>query len=455
MEASILTPLIAGCLTSLQVHHDWRTGTAFALAGKEWEEDLEFAGYGRRFDHESLLTPTPLLIDRHATRQLFARAGSTSALDGLFELLAAGRHQGVDIWCHHRKRIYFISNKHSNALGLANRRHALRAGGIRRHHPYEPEREVLSDGLNLARAMSFKNAAAQIPYGGGKICIIADPIATDDLEALGFLAWCIDRSRCFTGPDMGLSPKHADALRARFTKNIVGGREGALGPTGTPTAEGLLVALGEVVRHHLQADGLAGLSVAVQGLGAVGAPLGRGLLAAGVSRLLVADIHPEAVDDFLAGLEPEQKDRVEVVEPAALLFAKVDIVSPNAVGGVLGPAEIEQLRCRVVMGAANNQLRAVSQEQELELAERLHRRGIVFQVDWMHNMAGVIAGCEEWEHQEQASMERVTAALRRVCSTGVRENLELAARHGVTPTAMAYRRIEQQIYGESVSPEPA
>ena len=113
---------------------------------------------------------------------------------------------------------------HSNVLGIANGRHAIRAGGIRRHEPHEPEYEVLVDGLNLARAMSYKNAAAQIPYGGSKVCVVSEPVALDDLEALGFLAWCLDRARCFTGPDMGFTPEHADVLRAHFTRNIVGGQ---------------------------------------------------------------------------------------------------------------------------------------------------------------------------------------------------------------------------------------
>ncbi len=98
------------------------------------------------------------------------------------------------------------------------------------------------------------------------------------------------------------------------------------------------------------------------------------------------------------------------------------------------------------MGAANNQLRSSSREGELKLAERLAARGILYQVDWVHNGAGVLAGREEWEHQEEASMDRVRQQLAQVCGEGVRRNLEQARKAGVTPTAMAYRRAEGLIY---------
>ncbi len=445
--SSLFAPLESSELTTLRVRHDWRTGASFACASREWDPALAFVDYRRTFDHETILTSRQVTLHGAATRERWEAEGALQALNKLLELMRQGRHQGVDIHIHPRRPIRFVSNMHSNVLALDNRRHALRAGGIRRHEPEEDELEVLVDGLNLARAMTFKNAAARIPYGGSKICVTAPPISLDDDEALGFLGWCIDRSRAFTGPDMGFVPEHADALRARFTRNIVGGPGGSLGPTGEPTARGVLLALIEAARHHLgRTDGLRGVSLAVQGLGAVGGPLALGALRSGVERLVVADPDLGRVEGFLASLGVADRERVERCDPADILRAEVDILSPNAVGGVLGLDEIAALRCRVVMGAANNQLRAVSRAEEVALARALADRGVLYQIDWMHNTAGVIAGCEEYEHQEGAQMSRVDAALVTVCRDGVRENLVEAAAAGVTPTEMAYQRIESAIY---------
>jgi leucine dehydrogenase len=220
-----------------------------------------------------------------------------------------------------------------------------------------------------------------------------------------------------------------------------------LGPTGTPTARGVLLALVVAVEERLGQVGLTGLSVALQGLGAVGRPLGRALLDAGVARLVVSDAEPSRERDFLAGLTPEERERVSTAAPEDVLFLDVDVASPNAVGGVAGWDEVPRIRAKVLMGAANNQLRATSVAEELALARALHDRGVLYQVDWKHNAAGVIAGWEAWERQDEASNERVLAHVERVCRDGTRENLRRAREAGTTPTEMAYRTVEARVYG--------
>lgn len=447
MDALLFRPLVAEGLTTLRVRHDFRAGTGQVEAAREWDEGLDFGGYGRAFTFESLLTREPAVLGDEETRALFRRHGAGDLLDLLLAHMAAGRHEGVDVWVHAPRGIGLVSNMHSSAPGLGSRRHALRAGGIRRHGPEEPIEAVLVDGLNLSRAMSYKNAGARVPFGGSKICVVSEPIATGDDEALGFLAWGIDRARCFTGPDMGFSPEHADALRRRFTRNIVGGTAEALGPTGPPTARGVLLALVEAVRERLGRDGLGGLTFAVQGLGAVGAPLASGLLAGGAVRVFVADVDAARVESFLSSLESGDRGRVEVAGPDEVLFLDVDVASPNAVGGVVGEEEVPRIRAKILMGAANNQLRATSPEEEIRIARALAAAGVLYEVDWLHNAAGVIAGHEAWERQEEASMERVEARVEEVCRDGVREVLRLARETGTTPTEVAYRQVEEAIYG--------
>jgi len=443
---SIFDPLLAEGWTSLRVRHDWRDGAVAATALREWEPDRRFAAYGRDFDQESALTSPVSELDAHATLELYRKHERLDELEHLFALMRKGRHEGVDLWIHSGRNVRFLGNVHSSTIGRDNGRQAIRGGGIRRHGLEDPEREVLVDGLNLARGMSFKNAAAGIPYGGCKLCVHSEPIALDDMESLGFLAWCIDRCRTFTGPDMGLLPEHADVLRQHFTRNIVGGPSGSLGPTGIPTARGVFLALREAVRFHLGCDDLRSSSVAIQGLGAVGVPLAGELLAAGARRLLVADPDAARRDAFLDSLSKDERQRVATASPDEILFADVDVVAPCAMGGILGEEEIDRLRCRIVMGAANNQLRAVSREDELALAERLAARGILYEIDWVHNGGGVLAGAAEYERQEAARLEDVMAALTPICGEGVRRGLVEAAERGITPTALAYERIEGRIY---------
>src|SRR4030042_5363897 len=184
-------------------------------------------------------------------------------------LLRDGRQQGVEFYYNRKLNIRVMYCKGVNPSGVRNKRHTLRAGGIRRHEPDEPEIDVLTDGLNLARAMSYKNALAGIPYGGSKIIVQCAPVDLNDFEVLGFLAYMIDRSRSFTGPDMGFEPAMADVLK-KFTNSITGGLKGPLGPTGAVTAYGGYLAIKEVCNFLYGGDSLEGKRVAIQGLGACG-----------------------------------------------------------------------------------------------------------------------------------------------------------------------------------------
>jgi glutamate dehydrogenase/leucine dehydrogenase len=109
--------------------------------------------------------------------------------------------------------------KHVNTLGIKNRRHAMRIGAMRRHELDESEIEVITHGLKLARAMAYKDGAADIPYGSSEIVVQCDRISLDDFESLRFLAYVTDRSRSVTGPDMNIQPEMSDVIREKFTSN--------------------------------------------------------------------------------------------------------------------------------------------------------------------------------------------------------------------------------------------
>ncbi|MCL6609671.1 MAG: hypothetical protein K6T74_16440, partial [Geminicoccaceae bacterium] len=159
-------------------------------------------------------------------------------------------------------------------------------GGCRMR-PYPDLAAAIADARALARAMTDKVLLAGLPFSGGKAVVIGDP-ARDKTPALWrALAGAIERlaGRYWTGEDSGTTPADMDAL-AGFSRFVLGRSTGA-GDLGPMTAEGVARAMRAAARHRFGADGLAGLTVAVQGLGAVGMPLAERLAAAG-ARLLVA-----------------------------------------------------------------------------------------------------------------------------------------------------------------------
>lgn len=437
--------MAAAGLTSMKLQYDWRTDEYRLWAGTEWDADREFARYGDNFSAENLLSPNTRALGTAEVRALFAEHGLTDHLERVLDLIRQGRHIGIEIYYHAGKDIRFMCHQHSLRQGLRNKRHAIMAGGIRRHPVEEPEIDVVVDGLNLGRAMSFKNIAADLDFGGCKTTVQMGELDVTDMEVMGFIAFALDRTRSMTGPDMYFPTLMADVMNEHFSMQFTGGPSSPLGETGKPTAYGTFLALREAVAVTEGTDAsLAGRSAVVSGLGSVGWHLAGHLVDAGV-RVTVADLNTERVAQFVAAHPGSDVATAKVSEVMTL---DADILCPAAIGGVLDEDTIRGLKYRYVWGPANNQLRATNEAEEIRLARILAERGIVFQVEWWHNTAGVMCGAEEYIHGTEASYEKLERRIESTIPRKTRENLEAAAAAGITPTENAYRSCHELIYGD-------
>jgi leucine dehydrogenase len=436
-------------LTTLEIFQS-RMEHRFLMKGmKEWDDDLEFSRYGRGFSYVDLLAGNYKAIGTEELVAGFREMGLGDYLERVEQLLREGRHEGIEFFYHRKKDIRVCFCKHSVTLGLENRQHVIRAGAMRRHNPDKPEIEVIIDGLNLSRAMTYKNAVSALPYGGCKTVVQCAPVKLDDYETMGFLSYVADRTRNFPGADMGLDEEMVDVIRRTFTKNFVGGTKRPLASTGSPTAYGEFLAIKEACDITYGTRDLSGKTIAIQGLGHVGLPLAEYLLHDGAG-LIVADIDKSRVDalqqNYGSGL-------VRHVSPDEIYTAEADIFSPCAMGGIITEERIPQFRYKIILGSANNQLKATSKEAEIELARRVAEAGILFVVDWAHNNGGVIAASVLWQLQEEATKEQLNPKIELPCRTNFRKLLEEAMEKGTTPTELVYEKVEKMVYGgESKSP---
>jgi len=443
MEKSLFIPLERENLTTLFIYYHWKKDIVTLKAGRDWDKETDWSRYGKDFTFEHALTNNNVYLGNQETRNLFKKYGLAGYLDEVINLIKKGKHQGIECFFDKEHDIHFISNMHSNILGINNGYHAIRSGGIRRHEPDEEELEVIIDGLNLSRAMSFKNAGAQIPFGGSKITVQCRPLDLKDLKTIGFLAYALDRTRSFTGPDMGFSPELADVMRREgYSMNIAGGFDSKIGPTGSPTAYGVYLAIKEAVKFKFDKESLKDMSVVVQGTGAVGYPLVEKYLTEEGVRIFVTD----TMRDPVKKLVEQFPQSVKEIDSEDIYTIDADIFAPCAIGGIIDEENIKELKYSIIMGAANNQLKATSQEEEIRLSKELAKRDILFQVAWMHNTGGVIAGMEEYVNREKASMNNIMSHTEKVCKTGVRENLSSSEKEGLTPTERAYKYYGSKIY---------
>jgi len=443
MRESVFEVLKAEGLTHLEIHYDWKTDKARLYSGKEWDKDISWKNYNHTFTQWSLLTESAVYNNDHQTRNLFEKHGISGYLDKVIGLMRRGRHILLDYYYWEKEDIRFVNNIHSDRKGLNNRRSSLVMGGIRRHDPEEEELEVLIDGMNLGRGMTFKNVAAQLPMGGCKITVQMKPIDLDDLDQVGFLAYANDRTRNTTGPDMKFPTELADVLIENFSLNFGGAPNGFMGESGKPTAFGTYMAVKQGAKFLWGTDSLKGKTVAVQGLGAVGWYMAEDYIDEG-AELIVCDMDESAVER-LKDKHPHTK--ITSVSPDEIYYVEADIFSPCAIGGIITKERIPKMKFKLIMGPANNQLRASSQEEEYELARELDKAGILFQVAWWHNVGGVMSGYEEYTKREEASIEELLSNIEKICTLGTRTNLISARTKNITPTEMAYKTVETMIYG--------
>jgi glutamate dehydrogenase/leucine dehydrogenase len=264
--------------------------------------------------------------------------------------------------------LHAIIALHDSTLGPA-------IGGTRMRR-YPSEEDALLDALRLAKAMTYKCAMAGMAYGGGKAVILGDPARQKTPALLTAYARVVERlgGRFYTGTDMGLDGSDI-AVMARVTGYASHTAPGGDVDAADLTALGVLVSIEQAAR--LMDRPLRGLHVALQGLGEVGGRLARQLAAAG-ARLTVCDIAPSRVDDAVRALG------AGAVAPESIFDVEADVFSPNAAGGVLDAATIPRLRCRAVVGAANEQL------ADEMAGEALHARGILYGPDYVVNAGGLV-----------------------------------------------------------------
>ena len=289
----------------------------------------------------------------------------------ILEQMGAEGHEQLVVVSDAGSGLKAIIAIHDTTLGPA-------CGGTR-IWPYKSEREAMWDALRLSRAMTYKSAAADLPLGGGKGVIIADS-HTQKTEALvRAYGRFVDTlgGRYLTTTDVGSTGRDMEYIKQE-TDYVVGlpVTAGGSGDTSIMTGLGIYMGMKACAKEIWGNDSLQGKVVAMQGFGKVAMHTAHHLMKENVT-LVVTDV-------FDGALDRARDLGLKVVKPDDIYGIDCDIFAPCALGGVINPETIPQLKCKVIAGGANNQLLSESD------GEALHRMGIMYGPDYILNSGGII-----------------------------------------------------------------
>jgi leucine dehydrogenase len=342
----------------------------------------------------------------------------------LFEQVESMGHERVLVCSNPDVGLRAIIAVHSTVLGPG-------LGGVRMW-PYASSDEALTDVLRLSRGMTYKAAAAGLNLGGGKAVIIGDAKKDKTEELLRCFGQYVESlgGLYITAEDVGTDMDDMDQIQGetRWVTGVSPDRGGGGDPSAA-TAFGILQGIRAALEWSFGSDSLSGKAFAVQGLGSVGLHLCRYLTEQG-AKVFGADLDPQR------GELAKSELGIEIVPAGEILSVPCDVLAPCALGAVLNPTTIPQLRCRIIAGAANNQLA----DEERDSAA-LQARGILYAPDFVLNAGGLIHVYNELVGYNRDTVLRMTGGLYR----NMMRVFEIAKRNSLSTMHAAHRVAEERI----------
>ena len=310
-------------------------------------------------------------------------------MDSLWDFPDFDEHELIHFVTDPKTGLKAVIAVHSTHLGPG-------AGGTRLWHYAQPS-DAIADALRLSRGMSYKNAMAGLPLGGGKAVILADEARTKTPEMLAAFGRAVAGlcGRYVTAEDVGMNV--ADMVAISKETGYVAGlpvAEGAVGgDPGPHTSYGVFLGVKAAVKRALGKDSLAGLHIAIQGAGSVASGFARRAAAQG-ARLSIADVDQGRAQALAAGTGGI------VVGPDEIMTLEADLLSPNALGAILDAESIAALNVPIVAGGANNQMATRDD------GDRIQARGILYAPDYVINAGGIINVSSEYLGDADQDMVR-------------------------------------------------
>lgn len=340
----------------------------------------------------------------------------------VFEKIQADNYEQILFCNDNRVGLKAIIAVHNSALGPAT-------GGCRMWN-YRNEEEALTDVLRLSKGMTYKASISHLPLGGGKSIIIGDHAqkSPELLRRFGDFVETL-KGHYITAKDVGIDSNDLKTIKSR-TSHILGiaGEANSSGDPSPVTAWGVYNGMLACAEKAFGSKSLNGLHIALQGLGAVNYHLLKYLHQEG-AKVSACDINPEAVG------RARTEFGIEAVNPEGIYDLACDIFSPGALGAVINSQTMGRLKCKVIAGAANNQLAMETDGDELL------KRGIVYAPDYAINAGGLI---NIYHEREGYNRDKAYAHVARIYDT-MKKILEVSEAEKLPTNLVANRIAEERV----------
>ena len=297
-----------------------------------------------------------------------------------FEHLYAQGHEEVVFFSDPSCGLRAIVAIHDTTLGPG-------LGGTRLW-PYANFDRAVEDVLRLSRGMTYKASISGLHLGGAKGVIVGDGAQVKSEALFRSYGRCVESlgGRYITTEDVGVAVGDMEYVFAETVHVTgLGKHHGGSGSPSPYTALGVFRGMEACCLKVYGSRSLKDKTVAIQGAGSVGRHLGR-LLAQAQANIFVCDVNRNALEQFREGA-PD----AEVIDPDDVYDVACDIYAPCALGAVINDDTVERIKCRIVAGAANNQL---AQECHGDI---LDKKGILYATDYLINAGGLMNVAIEFE----------------------------------------------------------
>lgn len=336
----------------------------------------------------------------------------------VFEHQSHHDHETVAFFHDPKTQLKAIIAIHNTTLGPA-------VGGCRMWK-YDNEQQAIDDVLRLSQGMTYKNAIAGLPFGGGKSVIIDNGHIQDKVALFHAFGEAIEtlKGRYYSAEDIGTST--TDIENAHSKTQYVFGLEGKSGDPSPFTALGVFLGMQSALQHQRQDTSLKNIRVSVQGVGHVGYYLCKHLHENG-AKLVVSDINQDALKRV------KEEFNATVVAPDDIYQQDVDIFAPCAFGGVINEQTLPSIKASIIAGSANNQL------SEEHIGKELQTNNILYAPDYVINAGGIINVSFEKNYDKEKSIKKVHGIATQL------DKIFKLSESSSKPTSMIANELAQQI----------